>query len=148
MRVPDFEVDDDELYLGISVLDADHRILCECLGELLRATSTCADAGRLDEIAQRLIDCAKDHFCREQEWMEAINYEKGDAHQQEHQRLLGDLTIILNHIRANGEYALGDEVLGFLQGWLIDHIKGADKEFADHLAMLNESGRTAQGEIT
>ena len=127
---------DDELYLGLSVLDDDHRVLCDCLGALLGAY----DAAGLDEMAQRLVECAEDHFCREQEWMAATHYEKSAAHRKEHQRLLGDLAIILDHIRANGAYALGDEIRGFLRGWLADHITGPDRELADYLATRNEAG--------
>ena len=143
MPSSDFEIDD-ELYLGIAVLDEDHRILCQCLEALLGAHTTGADTERRDDAAQRLVDCAKAHFSREQQWMAATSYGGFSAHQKEHQRLLGDLDIILSHVSANGEYALGDEVRGFLQDWLIDHIKGADRELADHLAMLNESEITVR----
>ncbi len=141
MRTPDFATDD-ELYLGNSVLDEDHRVLCQCLEDLLGAQETGADAARLDRLLQHLVDCTHDHCRREEELMSTTGYDKTGAHLKEHQRLMGDIAIIRDHVRDSGAYDLGDEVGGFLRGWLSEHIKTADRDLADYLATLVDGGST------
>lgn len=107
--------------VGVPEIDADHRILVE----LLNRASEAVDRDEALSILGELESYAGHHFEREEQLMEAHEYEFMDEHRREHQNLFFD---VKNHIEdlmdGKGQIA---GVTEFLRKWLLNHIAGEDR---------------------
>lgn len=151
----------DEWTLQIDVLDEDHVALVELFNRIVglyanqyagshRSGAGGALAGVADREAERavetcplegssLVQCldafsqrAHQHFQREEDFMRTIGYPDYVVHKSEHAQLLAELASLLRGLTARGEVSLDAETLGTLKTWLIGHIVGEDKRFADY----------------
>ncbi|MFD2113997.1 bacteriohemerythrin [Thiorhodococcus fuscus] len=127
----------DEWSLHIDVLDKDHRALIERLSDICVRFCPEASAGRsgdamalLDALSQ-LGDEMRQHLQREEDFMRAFDYEGVGEHQSEHALLLAEFTALLREWRAEGLHVFDESTQSVLSDWLLAHILGADREFAD-----------------
>jgi hemerythrin len=142
----------DEWSLGIEPLDRDHRALIELLGDLcLRHCPEIADlrvarpfdprrhlafakpggvsAGLLADLAD-LGERVRIHFRREEAFMRAIGYERLAAHEGEHAILMAEYAEMLRTWREGGLAVFDSHTQEGVRRWLLDHILGADRNFA------------------
>jgi len=126
-------ISDDYLYLGVEALDDEHRQMMEVMNELLEAYHACADSAVIDGAASSLLNATETHFRNEEEHMAALNYGALDSHRIEHGALIESLRVVLDAVQKDRGYNLGEEVIGLLRAWLVDHILSADKVFATFL---------------
>ncbi len=151
----------DEWTLQIDALDEDHVALVELFNRIVglygnqyagshRSGAGGALAGVAEREAERaletcpvegstLVQCleafsqrAHEHFQREEGFMRAIGYPDYAAHKSEHAQLLAELKTLLRALADRGEVSLDAETLGTLKAWLIGHIVGEDKRFAEY----------------
>ncbi len=112
---------------GFDSVDAEHRLqvsLVDALEELVRRGDDPALTART--LAQ-LADFTDAHFRSEELVMRLYGYPGEAGHRAEHERLTAELA----GLRAGAGRA--DETLrlvGRLRGWLLDHIRSMDQEFA------------------
>lgn len=112
-----------ELDLGVAAMDADHRRLVSMVGQLSERASTAS----MGEIAERLADFSLEalrHFDREEALMRETGYPEMAAHIHEHRRLAVEFDLM-------AEEADLPTLLDSVVPWLVDHIGGMDRRFAD-----------------
>lgn len=117
--------------VGVASMDAEHRELIEHL-EALRGAHAAGQGGlavRLDA----LIEATLRHFRNEEAAMARSAYPERDRHVRDHIELSSRVLQIRQQLAAGEVSTLGFELLGFLEGWLLDHIRTADRAFAAHL---------------
>lgn len=127
----------DEWSLNIEMLDQDHRDLIEQLGNIcLRfcpeaSHGRSGDANALLDALTRLGESMREHSQREEALMRSFDYEGIGEHQCEHAVLLAEFTTLLREWREEGLTVFDTASQGILRDWLLAHILGADRHFAE-----------------
>ncbi|MCP5365568.1 MAG: hemerythrin family protein [Hyphomicrobiales bacterium] len=120
-------------------VDRQHDLQFDLLHAFQAAVHSGADRKQLDELLDRLVDFSKVHFCSEQVLMRLYTYERYEAHVNEHEETLGRIEA-LREAAWTGAKALTQESLDDLTGWIISHIRHADRDFGDYLINLGRTG--------
>ncbi len=120
----------DEYYLGIEMIDAQHKRLFEIAEEAYQLLNDEFVVDKFDYIAKILGDL-KDytifHFADEEKYMESLQYKKLFSHKIEHQEFIEKLSNLdWNEIEANPDQAIM-KILNYLNDWLVNHILYTDK---------------------
>lgn len=126
------QISDDDLHVGIDILDDEHRHLLTVTKKLLAACGDGSAPHYVDRIASELVACVRDHMRSEEDQMASWDYGGIDRHKAAHDRLFSRLETIVRPIHHQADCD-ADQVLGFLLTWLDEHILGEDKLFADFL---------------
>ena len=130
----------EEYSLGIETIDNQHKKLLGMINALsdLRATDD------LREVSMKVINDMKEyavyHFKTEEDYFEKFNYEDKDVHKKIHDAFvakIGDFTDELNKTPDEDIIQFTYKLLDYLQDWLIDHIMGTDRKYAD---LFKENG--------
>lgn len=132
----------DDWTLRIDTLDDDHRGIVNLLVEIAcryadepqtpSVPGDNAPEGDLCEALDRLGAFTRQHFQREEEFMRTIDYPGLAEHRSEHALLMAEHTSMVRELRERGAKRLGPRELEALKQWVVAHILGADRGFADH----------------
>ena len=137
----------DEWALRIETLDDDHRAIVDLLVEIAyrfgdepepsegseeRAEVDDQTDDDLHAALARFSAFARQHFQREEEFIRTIEYPGLPDHRSEHALLMAELTDVVRELRERGITRLGPQDLETLKQWVVAHILGADRKFADH----------------
>lgn len=112
--------------LGVPLMDEQHAALASRLNALGRAMQDGEDPTPLWEEAVRYTGL---HFASEENLMRAHGFDGLDAHRDMHRQLLADL----RGLRPATDGASVSLLMRYLQEWLLRHVDGADRDFADTL---------------
>jgi|SRR5215469_1429758 len=122
----------DRYSVGIAKIDSEHHKLVDLVNELyaaiLAGNPTSVTAKVLDGLAAYTLS----HFATEEALMKRYNYPGYTQHKAEHDKLVGQVKQLQQELKA-GKTTVSQEVMSFLQGWLISHILGMDKKYTAHL---------------
>lgn len=127
----------DQLVTGISTIDEQHQILINLFNEANTKLATNNSSEFLEQITRDLLSYALYHFETEEELMQKYNYaednsEDVDSHIQQHRSFSTKVVDIHNDIKA-GILISREDLLSFLNSWLINHILNTDKRLAAFL---------------
>jgi len=137
----------DEWTLRIDTLDDDHRKMVELLLEIahrfgdgyehqegIGESENPPNQGK--EGIYSTLDhfgvFARQHFQREEEFLRTIDYPGLPDHHSEHVLLMAELKEIVRELRERGSDRLTPQDLETLKQWVVAHILGMDRKFADH----------------
>jgi len=130
----------EEYSLGIETIDNQHKKL---LG-MINALSDLRVTDDLREVSMKVINDMKEytiyHFKTEEEYFEKFNYEDKDAHKKIHDAFvakIGDFADELSKTPDEDIIQFTYKLLDYLQDWLIDHIMGTDRKYAE---LFKENG--------
>lgn len=119
----------DDMSIGHAVIDAQHRELIECIGELEMATVEHRTLLAVYCIT-RLKHFFRDHFRAEEAVMRECGFPKLQEHIKEHEAFRAKLlNLQINSVHLD----VTSEIVEFLGNWLIDHAKNSDREFVPYL---------------
>jgi hemerythrin len=124
----------DSLQTGVEVIDEQHRILVNMLNDAHERLTDTSSRDLLESIVRDLISYALYHFDTEEELMLETAYEAAarDAHFNEH-RAFSEKVAGVQQSLSQGKGVSRDELLGFLNNWLINHIMQTDMRLAAHI---------------
>lgn len=134
----------EELTVGIEAIDDDHRMLLQLL---LRANSE--QGGDLEPfrtILAELTEYAPRHFKREESIMEACGFPGRADHSQVHQFLLDQLETKKDRLKSGT--ISRQEIVGFLNSWLFNHVRDIDKFFGLYCQGNEERIAQALAQVT
>ncbi|MDP2805500.1 MAG: bacteriohemerythrin [Gallionellaceae bacterium] len=123
----------DELLTGVAEIDEQHRILVNSINEAnTRLSNTQVNAEILGKITQDLLSYALYHFETEEELMQKYHYaatqgEDLALHQKQHREFSATVVAVREGIKAE-KLISREDLLTFLNGWLINHILNTDKK--------------------
>lgn len=142
--------------LGIDLMDTEHQCLVKTLAEIsarfampplapndLDASGPgpgeCApppECGDLIDVLDGLAELAREHFKHEEDLMRAINYPDLAAHRSEHALLLAEFIEMVRDLERQSVTHLDANSMKSLHQWLVGHMVGADKDYANHYFTL------------
>jgi hemerythrin-like metal-binding protein len=141
----------DALVTGVAEIDDQHRILVNTLNAAGAKLSGNPDAALLDQITRDLLSYALYHFETEEALMEQFIDEaehRADiqAHGEQHRGFSSKVVAVREGIKA-GSLISRDDLLAFLNGWLVHHIMNTDKKLAT-LIIARRQASAAQSAST
>jgi len=123
----------DTFVLGISAIDTQHRWLVEATNRLHdQIESQKPDPAIVKEILEGMADYTMNHFILEEELFARFNYPESKEHTHEHNEFTHKAIELLLRFE-RGENAVDEDVLEFLQAWLVHHILQVDKAYVPFL---------------
>lgn len=134
----------DEWSVNIDVVDAEHRGLIEHLADICHrfgpeaSPRRSGDACALIDALTDLGEAVREHFSREEELMQAVGYEDIAEHCTEHALLMAEYTDQLRRWRAECIDVLDEDAQDNARDWILDHILGADRDFAKAFHALDD----------
>ncbi|MDD4964736.1 MAG: bacteriohemerythrin [Gallionella sp.] len=122
----------DDLVTGIIEMDEQHRILINSINEANTRLTSNVNAEILDQITQDLLSYALYHFETEEALMQIHHYtdkqqEDANTHIQQHREFSSTVLSIREGLKV-GHLISREELLTFLNNWMIDHILSTDKQ--------------------
>ncbi len=137
------EWNQEALSVHVEQFDTEHKHLVHLINEL--HASMKAGKGReiMGKILDELVAYTKSHFSAEEALMSRIGYAAQAGHRAQHASFVERVGAFHGQFAANNT-TVTLEVLQFLQGWLVEHIQGADREFG---AFVNAKGGAARRSI-
>lgn len=121
------------LETGLVEMDVEHQLQFKLVEALRHAVRDRKDRAVLAELLQQLEDASKVHFMSEEVLMRLHAWERYDPHTAEHGRLLEELRALRVLFERGSDRTLAGS-LEQLQTWLVAHIRGMDRAFADYVA--------------
>ncbi|MBP6735388.1 MAG: hemerythrin family protein [Chromatiaceae bacterium] len=138
--------------LGIDMMDAEHQSLVDGINQLaVRFTADPAQAAEplgvvgedtppdssanhvaLITALEALAEQAREHFKHEEALMRAIDYPELASHRSEHALLLAEYIEMVRDLDRQSLIHLESETAQSLHHWLVGHMVGADKDYADY----------------
>ena len=121
----------DRYATGVEAIDEQHMILVHTLNEAATKLAKDASVEHLDRITQDLLAYALYHFETEESLMQQYGYEDGSpedaaTHLAQHRAFSSKVVAVRDGIKA-GNPITADDLLAFLDNWLINHILNTDQ---------------------
>lgn len=121
---------------GVSKFDEQHKVLFNMVNDLADAMQQKKSKEAVGRVLNGLAEYTINHFADEERSFSQTHYPEESQHKALHKKLLDQVTELINKFNA-GETLIAQDVINFLQDWLINHIKGSDKHYGPH---LNKNG--------
>jgi methyl-accepting chemotaxis protein/hemerythrin len=121
---------------GVERYDNAHKVLFKMVNDLHDAMQQKRSKEAIGQILNGLAEYTVNHFADEERSFSQTHYPEEAQHKQLHKKLVDQVVELQAKFRA-GETLLSQDVITFLQDWLINHIKGVDKRYGPH---LNKNG--------
>lgn len=127
----------DALCTGVAEIDRQHRILVNTLNEANAKLSEDLDVVVAEQITKDLLSYAIYHFETEEDMMQDHGYvaaspEEAETHQRQHRDFSREVVAVREGLK-QGKQIVREELLAFLNGWLINHILNTDMKLAAHI---------------
>jgi len=125
---------DESLVLGFDEIDNQHRSIFEQFGRLSEAVQQGEPHEDIEQLANFLLEYANVHFFTEERIMIEYNYPKIEEQRHDHVEFTQNANELKKRIEQEGatrEIAI--ETTGTLLRWIIQHIKGHDKEMVEYV---------------
>jgi methyl-accepting chemotaxis protein/hemerythrin len=121
---------------GVERYDNAHKVLFKMVNDLHDAMQQKRSKEVIGQILTGLAEYTASHFADEERIFSQTHYPDEVQHKQLHKKLVDQVGMLLGKFNA-GEPLSAPEVIGFLQDWLTNHIKGVDRKYGPH---LNKNG--------
>jgi methyl-accepting chemotaxis protein/hemerythrin len=121
---------------GVDKFDNAHKVLFKMVNDLHDAMQQKRSKDVIGQILNGLADYTVSHFAEEERAFAQTRYPDEAQHKQIHKKLVDQVVELQKKFRS-GETMLSQDIINFLQDWLINHIKGTDKKYGPH---LNKNG--------
>lgn len=118
----------DSFKIGIDSIDNQHKKLFEMIDIYYQSFKKGKSKEGLVILVQELSDYTEFHFKFEENYFKKYDYPKTEEHLIEHKRFINDLEDFKLRINRN-KMVLPVEVGNFLGEWLLNHIKGSDRQY-------------------
>ncbi|QAT49279.1 bacteriohemerythrin [Caproiciproducens sp. NJN-50] len=124
----------DNLKIGVSLIDSEHKELCDRIDRLLAACSQGRGKDELVGTIEFLESYTIKHFSDEEKLQRASAYPKVAEHKKLHEFFTGKIAELKNDVQNNGaNIATISKTNYFLMDWLLNHIQKVDSELAQYI---------------
>ncbi len=120
------------LETGVAEIDQQHRYLVNAINDANMQLAAEHDISLIEQITKDLLSYAIFHFDTEEELMQTLGYEQAapeeaTRHQQQHRQFSAQVIAVRDQLN-NGLKISREDLLAFLNGWLINHIMHTDQD--------------------
>jgi hemerythrin len=127
----------DTFLIGIDRIDNQHKVLVNTLNQANTRLANGVTRETLEQITRDLLSYAIYHFETEESLMREYDYEAGSdsaasRHREEH-RSFSQQVLKLREGLHDGRLVTREELLTFLNQWLVNHILHTDMRFGEFL---------------
>lgn len=127
----------DRYLVGVDRIDEQHKVLVNTLNEANARLAVNVTRELLEQITRDLLSYAIYHFETEEALMQAYGYasqsaSEAEIHHQEHRHFSRQVVALREGLR-DGRLVSREELLSFLNGWLLNHILQTDKHLGEYL---------------
>ncbi len=122
---------DPSLETGEPLIDAEHKLLVLLFRKLDAAIKLGASEHVVGATINEVRRFVEFHFISEENLMRETEFPDVEKHHAKHVELLAQLTSLLSKVAARKEFP--EDLLYFLNQWLIQHIGSQDRGLADHV---------------
>lgn len=126
----------DDLSVGVQVLDQEHKNLLDFINRLNNALQIGDTKKTMEDILGGLIKYIDIHFTHEEAMMRENGYPHYDSHRKEHIDLTSQVVDFHRRLQ-QGKSSFSLELMHFLRDWLLNHIQKRDKAYRE---FFNERG--------
>lgn len=124
----------DSLKIGVSLIDSEHKELCDRIDRLFDACGKGKGKEEIIETVNFLESYTKKHFGDEEKLQKASNYPKVAEHKAMHDFFTGKIAELKKNIDEKGvNIATISQTNYFLMDWLLNHIQKVDTELAQYI---------------
>jgi hemerythrin-like metal-binding protein len=127
---------DDELSVGIDVIDEHHRYLFDLTNDLFNVVSEKRGAQEVARVLKALDQYVQVHFRAEERMMAHYGYHSLDRQQLQHGRFEAQLRGFYEELH-NSPLTAQFDVLVYLRQWLIHHIREEDAQLRELVSKAN-----------
>ena len=120
----------DKYSVGIPIFDEEHKELIGILNKAVFVKEHNINPEEIREVLREMTIYALTHFKTEESYMKVFNCPHYQDHKDEHRDFYIETIVYLDKLIKNGSQ-IANEILEYLKWWLINHIQGTDKKFAD-----------------
>ena len=117
---------------GQPLIDVEHRLLVLLFKKLDVALKTKRPENVITRIVSELRKFVDFHFISEENLMLETGYPDYEEHQKIHTNLMIELNVKISRVVSHKENP--DDLLYFLNQWLIEHIAKSDQHIAKHIS--------------
>ena len=118
----------DDLKLGIESIDNQHRKLVDLINFLIGLEAGNAQRHEIARALDELGDYIDVHFQAEEKMMQDAGYPDLEEHRELHAAFVMETTHFMEKFRG-GDENLDVDILVYLSGWVVEHIKGEDPKY-------------------
>jgi hemerythrin len=125
---------DDNLSVGVGLIDEQHKMLIQRLADLSDAFKRGLEQNKIMKTLEFMIDYTDFHFSAEEKVMEENDYPGLEEQKQQHEEFKTTLNNIVEDYKEEGTTTeIATDINVFLLNWLIKHIKGSDSRLGNYL---------------
>lgn len=124
----------ENMSVGVAVLDDDHKKLIDMFNGLLKTGIAEKDRESLSGLLGGLSDYTKVHFAREEDLMERQKYPNLDQHRAAHRYFIDEVQKLCQDNDDSNEMMLRIDLILLLKEWLIEHIQNVDAQYTPFMA--------------
>lgn len=122
---------DPSLESGIATIDYEHKELVRQIGRLTESDSQHPE--RTEEMLRFLTEYVVKHFAHEQVMHKQTAFDGAREHRDAHEKFIATCGELAQEFKAKGnDPELLKKLVDAVQAWLINHIMGMDKKFAEY----------------
>jgi diguanylate cyclase (GGDEF)-like protein/hemerythrin-like metal-binding protein len=134
---------DQGMSVGIESLDNDHKKLISILAQLMSAKNENTQQNNISDLFQQLEFYCQSHFTREEALLTNIGYQQLDDHKQSHRQFIAKIPQLKEQWFADVSEPeiVKDQIILFLQQWLIKHILEEDLDYVPAVHCYQEFSR-------
>ena len=118
----------DDLSVGMDDIDKQHRQFIRLMDKTQTAIDRGASRKEVGAIVSELVDYGRCHFETEEQYFEKFKYPYAKEHIREHEKLLRNIVAYSDRFEDGQEIA--QELLTFLENWLVEHLKKHDMKYS------------------
>jgi hemerythrin len=118
----------DNFNLGMPDIDDQHKSLLDLINQVWNAVVSKAPVREQIRLVEELERYTISHFAAEEAFLKSIDYPEFEQHKALHEAFVKRVADEKANLASHGY--LGLEIMHFLNDWLINHILGVDKKYA------------------
>lgn len=123
----------DSFSVGVALFDKQHQQLLEMLNRIIRDPAATTRSETVADILTDMTRYAQEHFKAEEDLMTAYTYPGLEEHRQQHDGFR-EKAARLCLATVEGQASVPQDLLAFLQQWLVRHILQVDMAFKPFFA--------------
>lgn len=121
----------DKFNLDIPLMDEQHKKWVSILNELHDAMKGGYTQTQIGAIIKQLVDYTETHLSSEERYLKSINYPDREGHKLIHEKMVERMKELQQKYETR-DSSVAVELLNFVHHWLVNHIQGADRRYAQY----------------